>query len=676
MDFLKSVFVFVIVSVIGGLLVAVVVRLVLGRRHPQFPNPLHLPLNLDALTNFIGPAILIGPTIGITPSGVGVIAGPIIAVVQAFIFGGPQHATFQDPLWNVWAEQAASSEVASPSPAFTPTNLEPNRDYSLVINLAGLRLGETEGKMVFSKETSSAFAQWLEQNRNVPSVDLNVVALVDSQYFELRDSRAKTFSVDLAKIGQARDNGFEVPKSPFEYLRSQGGKAPFSFGLQSFHIRTLDRTGSASIAISVWADGKPIDELTLTLCITAAAAEPACKGKLSASNPLAGVDLTMRGIYPDMALHLIDRKSGVAGVLRCNSCGWSEGDYREWEFDETADWVSQRMVEILNVFAKTAESKSLTPKQVQQGIASVGRNLYNVIFHSRKPDNAANSAFVDFVAKAQAMEKDGKAPPALFVRIIPERQDLRLAPVGLMYVKAPGAAPDFVGFSVNVQTPLEYQDYSPSPDCISRWVLFVPPETPPPTVSRLSLRQVLAARQPFQDWIAATRQSCPDCVIDDETDFDNWLSRPGPRENLAIAILSHHSNNALFFNEDTKVPQVMSSAITRLFGKASIVILDACGTSEPGASEFIRQFNRRGVMSAIATSTRVDPVLAGKFLATFMTLLQQHANDPNYTVSQARFDAVRKLAREKEPSEELSYGPRALAFVLAGNGALRLCAPH
>jgi hypothetical protein len=97
-----------------------------------------------------------------------------------------------------------------------------------------------------------------------------------------------------------------------------------------------------------------------------------------------------------------------------------------------------------------------------------------------------------------------------------------------------------------------------------------------------------------------------------------------------------------------------------------------CLCNRTGASEFIWAVNFHGVTSAIATSTKVESFLAGKFLATFMSLLQQHVNDAGYTVSQARFDAVRALGRA--PGSD--YGPKALAFILAGNGALRLCVPH
>jgi hypothetical protein len=57
-----------------------------------------------------------------------------------------------------------------------------------------------------------------------------------------------------------------------------------------------------------------------------------------------------------------------------------------------------------------------------------------------------------------------------------------------------------------------------------------------------------------------------------------------------------------------------------------------------------------------------------------MDLLQTHSKDASYTLSKARFDAVKALSKTKDRNGAM-YGPRALAFILAGNGAVRACVP-
>jgi hypothetical protein len=67
---------------------------------------------------------------------------------------------------------------------------------------------------------------------------------------------------------------------------------------------------------------------------------------------------------------------------------------------------------------------------------------------------------------------------------------------------------------------------------------------------------------------------------------------------------------------------------------------DACGTAAPGGSEFIRALNSHGVHSLISTSTAIPGPMGGQFLKIFMELLAEH---PDYTVSRARYEAVKAL---------------------------------
>ena len=63
--------------------------------------------------------------------------------------------------------------------------------------------------------------------------------------------------------------------------------------------------------------------------------------------------------------------------------------------------------------------------------------------------------------------------------------------------------------------------------------------------------------------------------------------------------------------------------------------------------------------------------MGGQFLQIFMDLLKDH---PEYTVSRARFEAVRIL-REEKGSDGKAFGAQALTFTLAGNGGIHLCQP-
>ena len=101
--------------------------------------------------------------------------------------------------------------------------------------------------------------------------------------------------------------------------------------------------------------------------------------------------------------------------------------------------------------------------------------------------------------------------------------------------------------------------------------------------------------------------------------------------------------------------------------RPSIAILAGCGTARPGATEVIRKLNGHGVSAVIATSTTVLAPMAGKFVAILISMLKDNSTDANYTIDQAKFDAVNELSQ--------TYGAPAFIFTFLGNGNLRLCTP-
>ena len=160
---------------------------------------------------------------------------------------------------------------------------------------------------------------------------------------------------------------------------------------------------------------------------------------------------------------------------------------------------------------------------------------------------------------------------------------------------------------------------------------------------------------------------------EDLSKFGDWLGqRTSDHQSTAVFILSHHDTNKLVFDPDSEVPAVFSTSIERRFAVPSLAIINACGTAEPGAFDFVRELNRAGVNSIIATNTEVDGAMAGLFASILMELLHEHANDPNYTLDLAKFDAVNALSKSPAASP---YGSRALIFSLLGNGNVKVCTP-
>ena len=120
----------------------------------------------------------------------------------------------------------------------------------------------------------------------------------------------------------------------------------------------------------------------------------------------------------------------------------------------------------------------------------------------------------------------------------------------------------------------------------------------------------------------------------------------------------------------------MPSALVRhRFPEPSVLILNGCGT---GASEsdFVERFNANGMAAAIVTSTDTSGPLAGAFLKAMSDSLES-TDAQGKTLSHAYFEALRSVSKLSVPgNQDMTYGARALTYVLLGNGAIPICKPE
>jgi SH3 domain-containing YSC84-like protein 1 len=587
--------------------------------------------------------------------------------------GRPSHQTFTEPVWNVWTED---TRIASP--AFKPVKMQPGHSYLLVIDLAAVEY-EKYAPEAYSHGVSKAFDDWLSRNTQ-DQTSVKVLAIPDDRFFErMADSeRVRELPIDLKKLRQTQSQGFELTGSPFDYLASHSGNAPFTFGKTAFRIETKAKAvGTGSIAFSFWVDGKPIDELSYAVCIVAKPEDP-CVHTAPTHDSLYGVDATSHNSIPDAALHLIELDSqNLVGVFRCNSCGWGANEFKTWKLGRGAGWFQQQFVQTVLPGIKLAANgpdPDSDPAFNERIFNTAGEALYGLIFHSEDgspPD--AEKTFSDFVADKTAHEQPGAVVPSLFVRLLPQQPDQGFfIPMGLARVKVAANRKEFLGFHFRIQSPLELQDYSPQTTCVDKWTLLVPPPN-------LVGNPLLAARAAFDGWISKFQSFRPNASVYDNLDkFRDWLAgddavAPG---SATVLILSHHENNSLFF--DQSVSAIFATNVKRQFAKPSVAIIDACGTANPGAFEFVREFNAHGANAVVASSVEINGRMGGVFLRLLADSLDRNRTDPTYTLDRAVFDSITALRTQPDETGDnpaKMYGPRALLFGLVGNGNMRLCVP-
>lgn len=569
---------------------------------------------------------------------------------------GNGNISLKKPVWNAWAEEFSETPRFSPVP-----KLRKNTNYEFVIDLAALSYGDGPG--LYHADTSEAFVDWISKI-NAESATLDVLLIPDERIFapQTQNEQVKQLRVSLTKIRRTHEQALRLRGSPFDELRA--GHDDFVFGRIRAKIRTQDVAGRGSIAVSFWSNGTPLDELTVPFCVVDSDSD-ACPLAENLSVSLRGIDPLRIGSsndkspYPDAALHFIEMDpASVVGVLRCNTCNdWRTNQFVTWQIDRSADFIASYLSgTVIHDF----ETRGTTADSFQQH----GEDLYDLLFHGRDSARAKNQ-FAQFLTWYPKTHNNATIPPSIFVRLLPGRAEpLFLVPLGLLYV--PGYD-DFVGLHFRIETPLERQDYTASPGCISKWVLVVPENDPAHQYDDMQ-----QARAPFASVIDEFQKSQNSTIYEKMGPFRSWLRQGGgTAESEALLILSHHDSNRLYFDPSDTVESV---SVQRPFLVPSIAIINACGTAKPGALEFVREFNDHGMSAEVATASEVEPRMAGLFAASLIRHLQDHAAETDYGVARARFDAVVEVSQMAMATGE-KYGPRALIYVMLGNGSIRACTP-
>ena len=557
--------------------------------------------------------------------------------------------------WNVWAE------AESHTPGFSPVAfLRPDdKPYQLILDLAALAYRDNPD--IFVRAAGGQLRASLQKlvDSDAPDTDLTLVIIPDERFFKTT-SLTETLRINLDGLRKALKVGLNIPKTPLATLR-QNPEADFSFGRQPIRFRTLKREGLGSIAIALWADGVPVDELSIPLCVASdpAAAARNCKSVNKLHDSLAGIDPVRvaaqqdaSAMKPDAALHFIElNPSTQVGIFRDNS--WPEGKYESWKLSKSATATQTELQQILARFDIATNDSHLL---------QVGKELYNLLF----PDDEKTKyqAFDNFIAHPRELT-DPADPPSIFVRLLTRNNEEPpfLIPLGIMAHEINGKK-DFVGFHFRIQTPLQVQDYEPYPKCISNWVVLAPPANASGVPPELN-----AARERFSAW------------------FENWEFKPIPEmdefidwadasvtetEPISIFILAHHAGNSLYFEEN---PRLGPNGIRRRFKMPSVAFVNGCETGAPGTSAIVQRLNNRGVSAVIATAGKVDRLLAGDFFSVLGHYLTTMPAGKEYSLGAAHFLTLKDLRDRKPDENSFPYGAKVLAYEVMGNSSLRICSP-
>jgi len=566
-------------------------------------------------------------------------------------------------LWNVWAED---SPVDTDKPSFKPVSyLRPDKYYLFTLDLSGVSY-EQKGGLTYTQRIEQKLADTLKKWRDAgrPDPKYQVVIIGDSTCFEKPEKYVRELKVNLNNMRRFENRGVDINRDPFAIMRESKDKNPdFVFGRVFFRIKTKRELpeGFAHISLSLWTNGKPVDEISTRIRVTSGKEPKNCNGIGRSQFSLKGVDslyvASDSSRLPEAALHFLQLNSSVTCIFRRND--WPVNKFLSWPLEYNLSSLRKELSNWLDAYVATRDDEEQLGKK--------GGGLYNILF---PPDQkSVRKQFEEFIKpylNDESKRTDYKAP-SIFVRMIQEKTDPPLLiPLGLLAVKFDEGPPEFLGFHFRIESPLGIQSYESSNACISRWVtVFPPPNHPDQALRDAALRltnQIEIWRE--QAWKP----------FENMRDFGNWVSETQTENaSTAIVILSHHTNDRITFEP---AELVHSSELTRKFSKPSIVVLSGCGTASPGSVGFVRRFNQNGINTVIATSTEVDPEMAGDFLNTFSKVLEGNKNDKKFNVAMAYFKAIQLLRKITPPKGKVPYGARVLEFTFLGNGNTRLCPPQ
>jgi hypothetical protein len=585
--------------------------------------------------------------------------------------------------WNAWAEDSAE-------PRFTPiTTLRPNTKYRLALDLAAFKYGQSAGVGgPFRQEVP----QWLKPGMPPPS--LQVLLLPAPGSFR-EDPVVADFPIDLDRLRKIWQRGIAPHDDYFRVLRDFNilNRVPdFKVNGIFFEVETTDREGLAEVAFSIWDKDRPLDEAFAFFCVATSPDVERTKcgpDKLPRSHEglLSVRGSSVGGKAPAAALHFVafGQARRVFGIFHSNV--GSKETFWWWRHPQEAAAFRETLSHLLQniAFAKTDQNLLIRGEALFSHLFPDlklvdGTGIREKVLTSLRP--FMNEPKEGPQQKKQEGPSDDDRPPSIFVRMLQVSPSRSLPiPLGLLAVRVDEKKEmtrengRFLGEHFLIESPLEIQSYDQPTECLSRWVMVLPPEIPKDT-------DISAARKQWGSMVSewAATNALPFGAMDK---FMEWLRRPGKTPAgdppTALVTLSHHNANSLYFYPPTVLVDnpLEFGGINRKFLEPSVAILNGCGTGGAGAVDLIRRFNEKGFSAVIAASTELDGLMAGTFLRMFADEISKSSATKGRTIGSAYWKTIRRLSKEKlsDPAMPEPFGARALMFTLLGNSSVLVCPP-
>ncbi len=555
------------------------------------------------------------------------------------------------PTWNIFAEPH------SPQARFRPKqNLRPVSQYQFVMDLALLDYNlENVSERAVSQDVLNVIQEASEEEPPI----LRIVPLPDPRGLITYVDTDVALEIQPGILEQV-NNGSVIPR-PANILRTlrENANPSFVIGRALVRFNTLADEGDTAATFSIWYEGRPIDEVSHSICVAKAGNENrVCGTERPRAIGVSGVDSLQLGRgseIPDLALHILPVSDSLYALFRCNTCA-SAGDRPvAWPLNRSRGSFQQFLATTFR--PRLDEAVSSRDHGLRKAIlSSVGDAVAGVLFPPRQA--GAQTAWETLASLSQ--EVDESLRPSFFARFAPHPEpSLAAPPLSLAWVPIPGNKSGHLAEGFRIEMPLPRQAYGGSFPCIGNLKLFLPPFEDVDAELRVAFEEALPG-------IEALDEAAPG-MLEIESSwprFRHWL---GDQSETAAAqvliLLLHHDRNSLLLGlSGPQVPLTVTS-VRRTYARPAVGVLAACGSGAPLADDFVTQFNRLDMYSLVASSMNVDAVLGGAYVREL--LLEIAGATTDISLGSAHTRALNKLFAE--------FGPQVFGLTLLGDSGVRIC---
>ena len=302
---------------------------------------------------------------------------------------------------------------------------------------------------------------------------------------------------------------------------------------------------------------------------------------------------------------------------------------------------------------------------IDDKLRNYGMDFFNLLFPTDEGEEI-RLKFIEYmkkhistkpIADKEDLPLVGKDTQLLFVRFSENKENLPfIIPLGLVAVDIGNNNKQFIGHHFELETPLKYETFSDKVQCITHWVATLP------NTNKLENAYKQIGNSSITDWNSRA------LIYPNIKSFRGWVEIPLKDEiPTAIMVLAHYGDNILTDGND----MLPSASVLRRFSQPSVAILDGCGTMKPGSTDFIKQLNKNGVMTMIATSTSIAEPMGGDFIQCLGDVVKNIDKEEakQMTISDVYIKTLNCLHLKK-------WGVNILRYSLLGDGNLGLCAPR